>query len=146
MTSVGPKFSTHAFITQEDGLSNKNKVLPLAQHKDTASSSQSLTKLSSAGKDYWHCLGFADDVLIFDGHVSKKQHFLFHPQDFDNLSSMPHYAPSHNLDYFTLIAVGYMPAVWCVKKCPCLNMNVQFIVVLGQALSVAELAKAGYIP
>ncbi|KAK0502603.1 hypothetical protein EDD18DRAFT_1101000 [Armillaria luteobubalina] len=146
MTSVGPEFSTCAFITREDGLSNKNKVLSPAQRKDTASSSRSLTKLSSAGKDYWHCLGFADDVPIFDGRVSKKHHFLFRPQDFDNLSSMPRYAPSRDLDYFTLVAVGYTPAMWCVKKRPHLNMNVQFIVVLGQAPSSAELTNAGYVP
>ncbi|KAK0493410.1 hypothetical protein EDD18DRAFT_1108190 [Armillaria luteobubalina] len=134
MTSVSPEFSTCAFITWEDGPSNKNKVLSPAQRKDTASSSQSPMKLSSAGKDYWHCLGFADDVPIFNGH------------DFDNLSSMPHYAPSCDLDYFTLVAIGYMPAMWCVKKCPCLNMNVQFVMVLGQAPSLAELANAGYVP
>ncbi|KAK0222349.1 hypothetical protein IW262DRAFT_1296909 [Armillaria fumosa] len=145
MTSNGPEFTTCAFVSHEDGLSNKNKVPSLAQRKEPASAYRSPTKLSSARKDYWHCLGFSDDVLIFDGHASKNHHFFFHPQDFDNLSSLPRYTPSHDLDYFMLVAVGYTPTIWCVKKRPHLNLNIQFVVVLGQAPNAEELAAAGYV-
>ncbi|KAK0491751.1 hypothetical protein EDD18DRAFT_1358536 [Armillaria luteobubalina] len=145
MTSNGPEFTTCSNITREDGPANKNKLPSPAQRKDPASANHSPNKLSSAGKDYWHCLGFEDDIPIFDSHASKKHHFLFRPGDFDKLSSLPQYTPSRNLDYFTLVAVGYMPAVWSVKKHPHLNMNVQFVIVLGQAPNTAELANAGYM-
>ncbi|KAK0216369.1 hypothetical protein IW262DRAFT_1464908 [Armillaria fumosa] len=145
MTSNSPEFTTCSNVTHEDGPANKNKLPSPAQRKDTSSAHRSLNKLSSAGREYWHCLGFKDDVPIFDGRASKKHHFLFHPGDFDNLSSLPHYTPSRDLDYFTLVAVGSTPTVWCVKKRPCLNLNVQFVVVLGQAPNTAELASAGYV-
>ncbi|KAK0224278.1 hypothetical protein IW262DRAFT_1459342 [Armillaria fumosa] len=145
MTSNGPEFTTHSNVTHEDGPTNKNKLPPPAQRKDTSSTHRSPNKLSSAGREYWHCLGFEDDIPIFDGHASKKHHFLFRPGDFNNLSSLPHYTPSRDLNYFTLVAVGYTPAVWCVKKHPRLNLNVQFVVVLGQAPNTAELASAGYV-
>ncbi|KAK0492679.1 hypothetical protein EDD18DRAFT_1357512 [Armillaria luteobubalina] len=145
MMSNGPEFTTCSNVTHEDGLANKNKLPSPAQRKDPASANRSLNRLSSAGKDYWHCLGFEDDVPIFDGRASKKHHFLFRPGDFDKLSSLPRYTPSCDLDYFTLVAVDYMPAVWSVKKHPRLNMNVQFVIVLGQAPNTAELANAGYM-
>ncbi|KAK0500120.1 hypothetical protein EDD18DRAFT_1348937 [Armillaria luteobubalina] len=71
MTSNGPEFTTCSNITHEDGLANKNKLPSPAQRKDPASVNCSLNKLSSASKDYWHCLGFEDDVPIFDGHADE---------------------------------------------------------------------------
>ncbi|KAK0506575.1 hypothetical protein EDD18DRAFT_1097841 [Armillaria luteobubalina] len=139
MTSNGPEFTMCSNVTCKDRPANKNKLPSPAQRKDTASAHRSPTihREMIATEDEF--------VPIFDGHASKKHHFLFHPGDFDNLSSLPHYTPLCDLDYFTLIAVGYTPAMRSIKKCPHLNLNVQFVVVLGQAPNSAELALAGYM-
>ncbi len=123
------------------------------------------TLASRAQSQYYHCLGFEDEdmfffllcvsyhnltfrvisyhvVPIFDGRFSKGRHFLFRPEDFDNISTMPRV--TRNLDRFVLVAVGYTPGVWSPGGQPRVNLNVQFIVLLGQAPKPATLAKAGY--
>ncbi|KAK0442211.1 hypothetical protein EV421DRAFT_1736442 [Armillaria borealis] len=100
------------------------------------------TLASRPQSQYYHCLGFEDEVPIFDGHFSKGRHFLFHPEDFDNISTMPQF--TRDLDRFAMVAVGYTPAVWSPGGQPRVNLNVQFIVLLGQAPKPAALAKAGY--
>ncbi|KAK0496653.1 hypothetical protein EDD18DRAFT_1352484 [Armillaria luteobubalina] len=39
--------------------------------------------------EYYHCLGFNDEVPIFDGHTSKGSHFLFRSTDFTGLAALP---------------------------------------------------------
>ncbi len=86
-------------------------------------------------------------VPMFDGHASKGRHFLFHPEDFDQLVTMPWVPTTRELDRFTLVAVGYTPTMWSPGPSnPHVSMNVQFIIVLGQAPKPEVLASAGYGP
>ncbi|KAK0495512.1 hypothetical protein EDD18DRAFT_1332351 [Armillaria luteobubalina] len=112
------------------------------------SPSKSVGLGSSPQREFYHCLGFDDEVPIYDGRSSQGRHFLFHQEDFDNLATMPRYHPARDLDRFTLVAVGYTPSVWTVSSVlreARLSMNVQFVIVLGQAPPHAELASAGYV-
>ncbi|KAK0227840.1 hypothetical protein IW262DRAFT_1455022 [Armillaria fumosa] len=38
--------------------------------------------------EYYHCLGFNNEVPIFDGHASKGSHFLFCSTDFTGMSAL----------------------------------------------------------
>ncbi|PBK65099.1 hypothetical protein ARMSODRAFT_1022524 [Armillaria solidipes] len=154
--SKGPEFTTCGNVTGT-GM-NKNKFLSPAQQKVPVpktpvksgsawpNSLAAKGPLASTPKEYYHCLGFEDDVPVFDGRASKGRHFLFRPEDFNNIASMLRYGTGRNLDYFSLVAVGYTPTVWSTKREAHLSMNVQFVVLLGQAPNSATLATAGYIP
>lgn len=81
-------------------------------------------------------------VPIFDGRLSKHHQFLFRPKDFDNIATMPRV--TKDLDRFALVAVSYTPGVWSPNGVPRINLNVQFVILLGQAPKPDELASAGY--
>ncbi|SJL05829.1 uncharacterized protein ARMOST_09165 [Armillaria ostoyae] len=67
----------------------------------------------------------ASPVPMFDGCASKGRHFLFQPDDFDWLASMPRVPTNRELDRFTLVAIGYTPTVWSPgQMAPRVSMNV----------------------
>ncbi|KAK0449815.1 uncharacterized protein EV420DRAFT_1483038 [Desarmillaria tabescens] len=154
----GPEFTTRGNLSGTG--SNQNAYPSPVQQKVSSTSSGSTPgksrsawpsspsktpTLSSMPKEYYHCLGFEDDVPIFDGRASQGRHFLFRPMDFDNLASMPRYKPGHDLGYFSLVAVGYTPTVWTVGREARLSTNVQFVVVLGWAPNADALTAAGVL-
>ncbi|KAK0218416.1 hypothetical protein EDD85DRAFT_961685 [Armillaria nabsnona] len=157
MLSDGVEFTTRAFSSTPTN--NRNKFPSPAVQKPSIPKSAPATSTcaktswpkspakpptlaSHAQSQYYHCLRFEDEVPIFDGRFSKGCHFLFHPEDFDNISTMP--CVTHDLNWFALVAVGYTPGVWSPGSQPHVNLNIQFIVLLGQAPKPAALAKAGY--
>ncbi|KAK0437155.1 hypothetical protein EV421DRAFT_1907449 [Armillaria borealis] len=52
------------------------------------SPSKPATLSSHNQRGYYHCLGFTDEVPVFDGRSSHGRHFLFRNEDFDNLTLM----------------------------------------------------------
>ncbi|PBK59901.1 hypothetical protein ARMSODRAFT_1070889 [Armillaria solidipes] len=100
---------------------------------------------SRVPRDFYHCLGFGDEIPVYDGRASRGRHFLFRPGDFDQIATMPRVPPNKELDRFTLVAIGYTPSVWALTpQYPRISLNVQFVVVLGQAPKPEALATAGY--
>lgn len=85
-------------------------------------------------------------VPIFDRRSSQGQHFLFRNEDFDKLVTLPCYLPGKDLDRFTLVTVGHTPSVWAPDpdQPPRITLNVQFVIVLGQAPKPADLEVLGF--
>ncbi|KAK0477529.1 hypothetical protein IW261DRAFT_1420839 [Armillaria novae-zelandiae] len=117
----GIEFSTWARAVGTSVYSNHNKFpLPLLSKKPTSTTgkaSPSVRWPKSPSKNV--------------GLGSSLQHEFYHCLGFDNE-----------------VAVGYTPSVWTVSSISRearLSMNIQFVIVLGQALPQAELVSAGFI-
>ncbi|PBK59991.1 hypothetical protein ARMSODRAFT_982660 [Armillaria solidipes] len=68
---------------------------------------------------------------VFGGRATGGRQFLFRPEDFDSLSSMPCCQPSRELSCFTMVAVGYTPGIWKLFNQECrVSLNVQFVIML----------------
>ncbi|KAK0474442.1 hypothetical protein IW261DRAFT_1568825 [Armillaria novae-zelandiae] len=126
-------------VEDPSGCGNNNSKYALGQSSPSKGHWGSPTKAASTsnvgpGAGYPSSLSFMDDIPIYDGQASAGSHFLFRPNDFAVLKSLPRFTVSRDLDAFTMVSVGYSLSVWeTFNKERRLTPNVLFVIVLGSA-------------
>ncbi|KAK0502616.1 hypothetical protein EDD18DRAFT_1347252 [Armillaria luteobubalina] len=144
ISNRGMSFPTR--VEDPSGHGNKNSKYMSAHASPIKGQWRSLTKTLTAesvspGASYPMSMGFLDEVPIYDGRTSSRNHFLFCPSDFAVLKSFPHFTTSCDLDMFTLISVGYSLSVWTAfNNEPRLSHNILFTIVLGTVPKKEKLA------
>ncbi|KAK0488261.1 hypothetical protein EDD18DRAFT_1110242 [Armillaria luteobubalina] len=98
------------------------------------------------GGGYPNSLGFMDEVPVYDGRTSARNHFLFWLSDFAVLKSLPHFTTSRDLDAFTMVSMGYSLTAWeSYNKEPWLTPNILFVIMLGSTPKKDKLEALGFL-
>ncbi|KAK0477504.1 hypothetical protein EDD18DRAFT_1365408 [Armillaria luteobubalina] len=128
----------------KDGGSSSKSTNAKSAWPKSPSKPATLVSNTSQDRDFYHCLGFNDEIPVFDGRASRGAQFLFRDEEFAALPALPRF-PRAELDRFTMVAMGYSPSVWSPSPSnPRVSLNIQFAIVLGHAPSAAALTSAGY--
>ncbi|KAK0468783.1 hypothetical protein IW261DRAFT_1573387 [Armillaria novae-zelandiae] len=130
--------------TVKDGGSSSKSTHAKSAWPKSPSKPTTLVSKTSQDRDFYHCLGFNDEIPVFDSRASRGAQFLFCDEEFATLPALPRF-PHAELDCFTMVAVGYSPSMWSPSPSnPHVLLNIHFAIVLGRALSAMALTSAGY--
>ncbi|KAK0461525.1 hypothetical protein IW261DRAFT_1428396 [Armillaria novae-zelandiae] len=128
----------------KDGGSSSKSTHAKSAWPKSPSKPTTLVSKTSQDRDFYHCLGFNDEIPVFDSCASRGAQFLFRDEEFAALPALPWF-PHAELDRFTMVAVGYSPSVWSPSPSnPHVSLNIHFAIMLGCAPSATALTSAGY--